>query len=163
MALILDCTKEALLALNLYVYKIVPELVDERLHVFELHLLVFNFSAISFSALNSDLLKSVVVTAIVIQFFVEKMNNFIASHVQKLSGVRHDNNCTFAVANIVLEPHDSVQIQVIGWFVQQKNLRFDEEGSGQGDSHSPTSGKRADRFAQHVRSKAETSQNNRGS
>lgn len=105
----------------------------------QLHLLVFNLPSVAFSALDSDLLESVVVTTIVVKFFIEEMNDLVTGHIQELPGMRNDNHCAFAVADVVLEPHDGVKIQVICGFVQQKDFGLDEESSGQGDSHSPTS------------------------
>jgi len=86
--------------------------------VFEFHLLVFNLTAVAFSGLDSDFFEGVVVTSIVVKFFIEEMDDFITCHIEELSSVRDDDHCTFAIADVVLEPHDGIKIQVIGGLVQ---------------------------------------------
>ena len=53
----------------------------------------------------------------------------------------YDHDCAFAVGNVVLEPHDGVEVEMVCGLVKEKNVGLDEKGSGQGNSHTPTSGK----------------------
>lgn len=54
------------------------------------------------------------------------MDDFVAGNVQKLSGVRDYDDCTLAVTDIIFQPHDCIEIQMVSRFVQQQYFRFDE-------------------------------------
>jgi hypothetical protein len=86
--------------------------------VLQLHLLVLNLLAVSLPALDTHLLESVVVAAVVVQLLVEEVDDLITGHVKELTGVRHDHHCALAAADIVFQPHDSVEIQMVGGFIQ---------------------------------------------
>jgi hypothetical protein len=81
--------------------------------------LILDCLYIPLSVLNSQLLESVVIATVVVKLLVEEMDDLVAGHVEELSGVGNDDHRTLAVADIVLEPHDSVQVQVVSGFVQQ--------------------------------------------
>lgn len=105
----------------------------------QFHLLSLQLPLVPLSIFDSYLLESVIVASVVLKPFVEEVNDLVTCHVQELSGVGYDHDCTFAIADVVLQPHDCVQIQMVCWLVQQQNFGLHEESSGQGDSHSPTS------------------------
>lgn len=86
--------------------------------MFQLHLLVLHCSAVAFSVFDTHLLEGIVVAAVVVQFLVEVVDYLVAGHIQELSGMGDDDDCTLAVADVVLKPHDSIQVQVICWLVQ---------------------------------------------
>lgn len=67
----------------------------------ELHLLVFHLPTVSFPVLYPCLLESVIVSTIVLESLVEKVDYLVASHIQELPGVRHNDDCALAVADIV--------------------------------------------------------------
>lgn len=67
-------------------------------------------SSVTLSIFYSDFLESVVVSSVVMKLLIEEMDDLIAGYIQKLSGVGDDNYCSFTVADVVLEPHYSVQI-----------------------------------------------------
>lgn len=45
------------------------------------------------------------------------------------SPIPPNNECT-GVKHILVKPDDSVEVQVIGWFIQHKEGRFHEESPG---------------------------------
>ena len=63
---------------------------------------------------------------------------------------------------MVLQPQRGFQVQVVGGFVQQQQVRLWEEGGGQRDAHSPTAGKLFDRQGLLFGEKAEAGQNGGG-
>lgn len=67
------------------------------------------------------------------------------------------------VRDVVLEPHHGVQVQMVCGLIQQEDVGLDEQGAGQGDTHSPTSRKTANWATEHSVGEAQTSQNRRGS
>ena len=129
----------------------------------QFHLLTLHLLTITFSIFNSQLFKGIIVSTIVMQPLVEKMDYLVTCHVQKFTGVRHYNYCSLAITNIVLQPHHSVQIQVVSRFVEQEHLGLNKQGSCQRHSHSPTSRERSNRFIKHIRSESQASQDGCGS
>ncbi len=83
----------------------------------KLELLTLELFFMSFLVLNSQLFKCVIVSFIVVKFLLVEVHNLVASHIQELTGVRDNNNCALAICDVVLEPHDCVQVQMVGWLV----------------------------------------------
>ena len=97
--------------------------------MFKLHLLVLHLTSVTLSVLNSSLFEGVVVTAIILKFFIEEVNNLITGDIEKLSSVRDNNNSALAVTDIILEPHHSVQVEMVGGLIQKEHLGLDKESS----------------------------------
>ena len=55
--------------------------------------------------------------------------------------MRDENENLFVSFELLFEPDARFQIQVIGGFVEQKQMRFDEQSSGKSNAHAPASGK----------------------
>ena len=53
-------------------------------------------------------------------------------------------------------PDDSVQIQMVGGFVEHEEGGFDEEGAREGDPHPPAAGKLVGRTVLHFRVETQT-------
>jgi hypothetical protein len=87
--------------------------------VFEFHLLVVELFFAPFPVLDSQFFEGVVVASVVVEFLVVEVDGFVAGDVEELAGVGDDHHCAFAVADVVLEPHNGVQIQMVGRFVEQ--------------------------------------------
>ena len=107
----------------------------------KLQLLALELLFLSFFVLNSQLLKRIIISFIVVELFLVEVHDLITSDIQKLSGMGHDHDCALTVGNVVLEPHDGVEVEMVCGLVKEKNVGLDEKGSGQGHSHTPTSGK----------------------
>jgi hypothetical protein len=76
--------------------------------VLQFHLLVLHLPSVALSVFNTHFFEGVVVTSIVVKFFIEIMDDLIASNVKELSGVGDDDNSALAVAYVVLQPHDGI-------------------------------------------------------
>lgn len=76
----------------------------------KLHLLILHLATVAFSVLNSVLFEGIVVTSVVVQFLIEIVDDFVACYIQKLPCMRHDDHCASTIADVVLQPHDCVQI-----------------------------------------------------
>jgi hypothetical protein len=55
--------------------------------------------------------------------------------------MRYHNYGMLAIDDVIFEPHDCVQVKMVCGFVQEKDVRLNEERAGKGDSHTPSSGK----------------------
>jgi hypothetical protein len=78
-------------------------------------------------ALASCSLECVVVSLIVDQLLLEEVNNVCAYDVQELSGVGYHHNCILAdVCDIVLQPHNSIQIEMVSRLIKQEHVRLHE-------------------------------------
>lgn len=55
--------------------------------------------------------------------------------------MRDDNQNAFVLLQLLLQPHAGVQVQVVGWLVQQQDRRLHEQGSSQADPHAPAAAK----------------------
>lgn len=47
------------------------------------------------------------------KFFIVIVNNLVTCDIQELSGVGDDDHCIFTVSDVVLQPHDCIQIQMV--------------------------------------------------
>ncbi|MCG3121446.1 MAG: hypothetical protein ALAOOOJD_04538 [bacterium] len=55
--------------------------------------------------------------------------------------VRGQHDRAGIIEQKIFQPHDGFEIEVIGRFVQQQNLRLGEQKLGEGDTHHPATGK----------------------
>lgn len=74
------------------------------------HLLTVESLLLSFSVLYSDFFKCVVISLVVVEFLLVEMNDLVACYVQEFSSMRYNDDCVFTVSNVVLKPHDCIQI-----------------------------------------------------
>lgn len=98
--------------------------------MFQLKLLAFKLFFVSFLVLNSQLFECVIISLIVVKFLLVEMHDFVTGHVKEFSGMGDDDDCTFAVCDVVFEPHDCIKIQMVSWLIQQQNIRLDEKCTG---------------------------------
>lgn len=110
---------------------------DESLNVLNLVKLVGTGSLLVAVSITLGLLELIEVSSVVGEFFILEVNDFIAHSIQKVTGVRHDDNGDRQSLNVVFEPDKSRQVQVICRFVQHQNLGFAENNLGDSDTHSP--------------------------
>ena len=53
----------------------------------------------------------------------------------------HAQNGASIPRNIILQPRNGPQIQMVGGFIQQQQIRFQKQGARQSDTHPPTARK----------------------
>ena len=97
-----------------------------------------------------------------ITFYLIKMNDVCADVIEERLVVRNDEQRLLPVLQIVVQPDDGVQVQVIRRFVEHQKCRLDEQGPSQGDAHAPTTGKFVCRSVLHLLAETQTSQQTPG-
>ena len=84
------------------------------------------------------------------------MHDVRADVVEEALVVADDEQRLLPVLEVVVQPDDGVQVQVIGRLVQHEQGGLDEEGSGQADPHPPASGELVGGAVLHVAVEAKT-------
>ena len=87
-----------------------------------------------------------------------EVNDVSADVVQEGLVVGNDEERLLPVLQVVVQPDDSVQVEVVGRFVQHEEGRLDEEGARERDSHSPAAGKLVGGPVLHLAAEAEASE-----
>ena len=81
-----------------------------------------------------------------------------ADCVQEILRVGDEDENTLVLLELLFQPHTGLQVQMVGWLVEQEDCWGDEESAGQSDAHAPTSGERFGLFALHGSREAQTVQ-----
>lgn len=106
-------------------------------------------------ALLDELLE---VTAVTLKLVALVVDDVLADVVQELGVVGHDDGCAGGVLQVVLEPLDVLDIQMVGRLIEQQNIRVLENGTGKSQLHLPSSGEGGDQAVGHVSVEAELGQ-----
>ena len=115
------------------------ESINEGLHMSNLLKLHLSQSHPLLSLLDLGFLELVEVTFEVSQLLVLELNDFIDDFVQEVLGVRHDDDGDVKGQDVLLQPDECNQIQMIGGLIQEEDFWLAENNLGDGDSHSPAS------------------------
>lgn len=86
------------------------------------------------------------------------MNDIRADIVQERLVVRNHQERFLPVLEVVVQPDNRVQIQMIGRFVEHQQCRFNEQSTGERNTHAPTSGEFVRSPVLHLLVKSETGQ-----
>jgi hypothetical protein len=116
------------------------ELVDELLDVSNLVELSLALFSLVLILLCLSFLKLGEVTTVVSQLLVLEVDDLITDRVEEITGVRHDNDCDVEGLDVVLEPDQGGQVQMIGRLIKHKNLGLAEDDLSDGDTHAPATG-----------------------
>ena len=81
----------------------------------------------------------VVVAGPVAQVLMDEFDDLLGDVVQELPVVRHHDRRPRVVLDVLLQPDDRLQVQVVRRLVQQQNVRLDEQRARNGDTHAPAS------------------------
>ncbi len=90
------------------------------------------------------------------------MDDVGADVVQERLVVRDDEEGLLPVLEVVVQPDDGVQVEVVRRFVEHEERGLDEERSSQRDTHPPAAGKLVGRPVLHLAAEAETGQQSSG-
>lgn len=90
--------------------------------------------------LGAGLMVSVVVTTIVEEGLEAHVDHVCADTVEEILGVRNQDEGTVPLLKVFFEPHAGLEIQMGGRVVEKEESGLDEEGLGEGDTHTPTTG-----------------------
>lgn len=77
------------------------------------------------------------------------MDDVLADVVDEVGVVGNDDGGTWGVLEVILEPLDVLDIQVVSWLVQQENIWVLENGTAKSQLHLPSSGEGGDETVDH--------------
>lgn len=120
-------------------FSIGSELIDERLVMGNLLKLILSLLDSVLSLLSLSFLVGVEVTLIVCKFLVLEFDYFVNDSVKEVSSMGDDDDGDVEFLNVLLEPDEGDQIQVISRLIEHEDFWFAEDNLGDGDSHSPPS------------------------
>lgn len=81
----------------------------------------------------------VVVAPVVDELLHPHVNHVCADTVDKVHGVRDQDQCAIPFLEVFFQPHTSFEVKMGGWVVKKEKGWFDEESFGEGDAHPPAS------------------------
>lgn len=115
------------------------EFLDKCLGLFSFLLVLFCLFVVVLCHVSQSLLILVVVSFIVDQFLVFVKDSFLNHFVKELSIVTHYHYCVGTLLEVTFQPHHSIQVQMVGRFIQEQYVGFHKESPGNVESHLPTS------------------------
>ncbi len=65
----------------------------------------------------------IIIAGIDADFAIIQVGHMRADAIQKMAIMRNDDDGTFAGVDYIFQPADSVDIQIVGWLIQQQNVR----------------------------------------
>lgn len=90
--------------------------------------------------LGAGLVVSVVVTTIVDEGLEAHVDHACADTVEEILGVRNQDEGAVPLLEVFFQPHAGLEIQMGGRVVEKEESGLDEEGLGEGNTHTPTTG-----------------------
>jgi hypothetical protein len=66
------------------------------------------------------------------------VDNVCADRIQKLACMRYQQHCARPPQQIVLQPQDSMQVQMVGRLIQEQQVRLHKQCSSESHPHAPT-------------------------
>ncbi|TWG79689.1 hypothetical protein L602_000600000890 [Cupriavidus gilardii J11] len=119
---------------------------DERFQMRDLLLLPRIGSLLQGHLLQPQRFEQAVVAAVAPQLLVLDMDRDGADRVEEFAVVRNHHERARVARQPVLQPHDGVQIQVVGRLVQQQQVGLAHQRLGQVQPHAPAAGERRHRL-----------------
>lgn len=95
------------------------------------------------------------VTSVALKLEALVVDNVLADVVEEAAVVGDNDGSARGVDEILLKPLDVLHIQMVGGFVEKKNIGSLEDGTAQSQLHLPATGKGRNVILDHVRAKAE--------
>mmetsp|Transcript_8369 Transcript_8369/g.11761 ORF Transcript_8369/g.11761 Transcript_8369/m.11761 type:complete len:229 (+) Transcript_8369:66-752(+) len=105
----------------------------------DLLLLLFPVLNQTFAVLRLHLLERVVVSLVLDELQIIEVDDFFAHAVQEILVVAHHQQSFLPSLQIVVQPNDSIEIEVIGRLIQHQQSRLHEKRSRQRYPHPPAS------------------------
>ena len=117
------------------------EAIDESLQLLDAVPLVAISGFELFAALLLLLQVLFVIAGIEMHAAIPDLDDFVDCDVQEIAVMRNQHNRVRVIGQVLLQPIAGFQIQVIGGFIQQQQVRLFEQQLGQSDAHLPAAGK----------------------
>ena len=118
------------------------EAVDERLQVRDLALLVLEHRLLALLARLALDQEVVVIAGVFVQALAAKLDHARAEGVEEGAVVRDDDEAARVAGQVVLEPEQRLEVEVIGRLVEEQEGRFADEQAGEVRAHDPPAGER---------------------
>lgn len=93
--------------------------------------------------------KLVKVSTIALKLEALVVDDVLADVVDEVGVVGNDDGGTWGVLEVILEPLNVLDIQVVSWLIQQQNIWVLEDGTAKSQLHLPSSGEGGDKTADH--------------
>ena len=122
------------------------EAVDERLQVRDLTLLVLEHRLLAFLAGHALGDEVVVVAVVAMEALAAEFDHARAEGVEEGTVVRDDDEAARVAGQVVLEPEQGFEVEVIGRFVEQQERGLADEQAGEVRAHDPAAGERLGEF-----------------
>mmetsp|Transcript_480 Transcript_480/g.1163 ORF Transcript_480/g.1163 Transcript_480/m.1163 type:complete len:471 (-) Transcript_480:1087-2499(-) len=111
-----------------------------------------------FHILTVLLLEEGVSTAVVLDALVSKAHNIGTDSLEKRGIVRDKYNSLLPLLQDVSEVNGTVKVKMVARLIKQGQSALEEEGTGNGHTHTPTTRKALGRGTEHVLGESQTSQ-----
>ena len=112
---------------------------DELLDVLDVLLLLLVLLPLDDLLLLDRLLEGGVVTGVVLELLLREPDRVGADAVEEVLRVGDEHEALVVLAQVVLEPHAGLEVQMVGRLVEQQQRGAHEEGAGEGHAHAPPS------------------------
>lgn len=116
---------------------------DTHLDVRLLGLVGLELALLVADLLRADLFKHVVVALVGDELLVVKVHHVGDDIIQKDAVVRNHNQRLGVLVEVVFEPQNGGEIQVVCGLVEQEQVGLDKKRAGERDAHAPTTRERA--------------------
>mmetsp|Transcript_2580 Transcript_2580/g.4312 ORF Transcript_2580/g.4312 Transcript_2580/m.4312 type:complete len:464 (+) Transcript_2580:1224-2615(+) len=117
-----------------------PAAGDELLDVLDVVLLLLVLLLLNDLLLRHRLQEGVVVTGVVRQSLVSQPDDVRAHAIQKVLRVRDEDEAAVVVAQVLLQPHARLQVEMVGGLIEQQERGPHEQCAREGDAHAPPTG-----------------------
>ena len=124
------------------------EAADEVLEVGDLLLLLRKGLVLLRSALGTGAFEAVVVAGVAVDHLVVHVGDAVDAGVEELSVVRHQQDAAGVAREVLLQPQDGFEVEVVGRLVQQQQVGAAHQGAGQVEAHAPAAGEARHRARQ---------------
>ena len=131
------------------------EAVNELLQVRNLVLLLGVGGLLQLHLLGTQFFKFAVVAAVTCQLGAVDLQRDVGDGVQKLAVMADDDHRACVFFEPGFEPHQRIQVQVVGGLVQQQQVRRAHQRASELQPHTPAAGKTVDRAVKLMRLKAQ--------
>jgi len=136
--------------------------VDVTLHVGNALLLLAVRGLLLRQTFGALALESRIVAAVKRDALIFDVGNAVDHGIQKIAIMRHQQQSAAIALQPLLEPDDRVEIEMVGRFVEQQQVRSAHQRPRQREAHDPAAGKRPQRLRQLGVGKAEPGEQARG-
>ena len=120
------------------------EAAHEVFHVRDLFLLALESLVLLHDALCAGALEVIVVAGVGVDGAIMHMGDAIDAGVEELAVVRHQQDAAGVTRQILFQPQDGFEVEVVGGFVEQQQVGAVHQRARQIEPHAPAAGETGD-------------------